>query len=42
MVNTGRKYQEVGAKQKKQKLAHFQKAADAALWFGESFGLVPA
>ena len=41
MVNTGRKYEDVGARQKKRKLAHFQSAADAALWFAESFGLVP-
>ena len=26
---------------KRQKLVQFQRAADAVLWFGESFGLVP-
>ena len=34
-------YDDVGTRQKKRKLAQFQRAADAALWFGESFGLVP-
>ena len=41
MVNTGNTYDDGGAKQKKRKLSQFQRAADAALWFGESFGLVP-
>ena len=41
VVNTGRAYEDVGAKQKKRKLVQFQRAADAALWFGESFGLIP-
>ena len=27
--------------QKKRKLAHFQSAAEGALWFAESFGLIP-
>ena len=40
-INTGSVYEDVGARQKKtQKLAQFQKAADAALWFGEYFGLL--
>ena len=41
VVNAGKAYDDVGPKQKKRKLAQFQRAADAALWFGESFGLVP-
>lgn len=41
VVNSGKAYDDVGSKQKKRKLAQFQRAADAALWFGESFGLVP-
>lgn len=41
VVNAGKAYDDVGAKQKKRKLAQFQRAADAALWFGDSFGLVP-
>ena len=42
VVNTGKVYEDGGAKQKRRKLTEFQPAADAALWFGESFGLVPA
>ena len=41
VVNAGKLYDDVGTRQKKRKLAQFQRAADAALWFGESFGLVP-
>ena len=41
LVNKGSPYEDVGAKQKKRKLAQFKKAVDAALWFSESFGLVP-
>ena len=40
-VNKGSPYESVGAKQKKKKLAHFKKAVNAALWFSESFSLVP-
>ena len=42
MVNTGRSYDDLSSRQKRRKLAQFQRAADAALWFGESFGLIPA
>ena len=41
MVNRGKIYEDVGSKQQRRKLSQFQRAADAALWFGESFGLVP-
>ena len=41
VVNKGSTYDEVGTRQKKRKLSQFQRAADAALWFGESFGLLP-
>ena len=37
--NTGKAYDDLSSRQK---LSQFQRAADAALWFGESFGLVPA
>ena len=39
MRNTGKAYDDLSSRQK---LSQFQRAADAALWFGESFGLVPA
>ena len=39
MVNCGKKFADVVKKQKR-KLAHFQSAAEGALWFAESFGLV--
>ena len=44
MVNTGKAYMydNLSSRQKRRKLSQFQRAADAALWFGESFGLVPA
>ena len=42
MVNAGKSYDDLSSRQKRRKLAQFQRAADAALWFGESFGLVPA
>ena len=42
MVNRGKSYDDLSSRQKRRKLAQFQRAADAALWFGESFGLVPA
>ena len=38
MVNCGKKFADVGDKQKR-KLAHFQSAAERAIWFAESFGL---
>ena len=41
MVNTGKSYDDLSSRQKKRKLSQFQRVADAALWFGESFGLVP-
>ena len=41
MINKGNAYDDVGARQKRRKLSQFQRAADASLWFGESFGLVP-
>ena len=40
MVNWGKKFADVGKKQKR-KLAYFQSAAEGALWFAESFGLIP-
>ena len=42
MVNTGKAYDDLSSRQKRRKLLQFQQAADAALWFGKSFGLVPA
>lgn len=42
MVNRGRCYDDLSSRQKKRKLAQFQRAADAALWFGESFCLILA
>lgn len=41
MVNTGRRYDDLSCRQQRRKLSQFQRAADAALWFSESFGLVP-
>ena len=41
MVNCGKKFADVGKKQRKRKLAYFQSAAEGALWFAESFGLIP-
>ena len=41
MINCGKKMVEVGKKQQKRKLAHFKSAAEGALWFAESFGLIP-
>ena len=41
MVNTGKSYDDLSSRQKRRKLSQFQRAVDAALWFGESFGLVP-
>ena len=41
MVNNGKKITEVGRKQQKRKIAHFKTAAEGALWFAESFGLIP-
>lgn len=41
MINKGKIYEDVGSKQQSKKLSQFQRAADPALWFGESFGLVP-
>ena len=41
VVNKGNTYDDIGAKQKRRKLSQFHRAADAALWCGESFGLVP-
>ena len=40
-TNTCKIYDDLGSRQKRRKLSQFQWAADAALWFGESFGLVP-
>lgn len=42
VVNTGKSYDDLGSRQKRRRLSQFKRAADAALWFGESFGLVPA
>ena len=41
VVNCGKEIVEVGKKQQKRKLAHFKSAAKGALWFAESFGLIP-
>lgn len=41
LVNCGKKRIEVSKKQQKRKLAHFKSAAEGALWFAESFGLIP-
>ena len=41
MVNRGKIYDDLSSRQQRRKLSHFQRAADAALWFSESFGLIP-
>ena len=41
IVNKTSPYDSIGAKQKKRKLVQFKIAAEADLWFSESFGLVP-
>lgn len=41
MVNRGKRYDDLSSRQRRRKLSHFQRAADAALWFSESFGLIP-
>ena len=41
MGNMGKAYDNLSIRQKKRKLSQFQWAAEAALWFGECFGIIP-
>ena len=40
-INFGQVVEHVGVRQQRRKLSHFRDATDAALWFAESFGLIP-
>ena len=39
--NLGKVVEHVGVRQQLRKLAHFHDSAETALWFAESFGLIP-
>ena len=39
--NSGKVVEHVGVRQQRRKLAHFRDSAETALWFAESFGLIP-
>ena len=41
IVNSGKRYEEVSKRQQHRKLSHFRNTAEAALWFAETFGLIP-
>ena len=41
MVHCGKKYEDMSKRHQGQKLADFRSAAKGALWFAESFGLIP-
>ena len=41
MVNCGKKVEEMSKQHWRRKLKEFGSAAESALWFAESFGLVP-
>lgn len=41
MVHCGKKYEDMSKRHQRQKLADFRSAAEGALWFTESFGLIP-
>ena len=40
-INFGQTVELVGIRQQRRKLSHFRDSVDAALWFAESFGLIP-
>ena len=41
MVHCGKNYEDMSKRQQRRKLADFRSAAEGALWFAESFGLIP-
>ena len=41
MVHSGKKIEDMSKQQRRRKLAHLGNAAESALWFAETFGLVP-
>ena len=41
MVHCGKNYEDMSKRHQRQKLADFRSAAEGALWFAESFGLIP-
>ena len=41
MVHCGKKYEEMSKCHQRRKLADFRSTAEGALWFAESFGLIP-
>ena len=41
MVHCGKKYEDMSKRHQRRKLADFRSAAEGALWFAESFGLIP-
>lgn len=41
MMNHGKTVEELSERHRRRKLSHFRNVAEAALWFAESFGLVP-
>ena len=42
MVHCGKKVEEMSKRHRRRKLSEFGSAAESALWFAESFGLIPA
>ena len=40
-INFGQVVEHVGVRQQRRKISHFKDATEAALWFAESFGLIP-
>ena len=41
MVHSGKKVEEMSKRHRRRKLTQFGSAAESALWFAESFGLIP-
>ena len=41
MVHCGKRYEDMSKRHQRRKLADFRSAAEGALWFAESFGLIP-
>ena len=41
MVHCGKKVEEMSKRHRRRKLTEFGSAAESALWFAESFGLIP-
>ena len=41
MVHCGKKYDDISKRHQRRKLVDFRSAAEGALWFTESFGLIP-